>query len=112
MAYEYELLPPLVQDVLKPFTDDYVKKYDVKFYFSVGNNYALNSKTNGNINTIQIMIQRQNTSNNVYYSPQYELIQVRNDTVFNLSSSQQGDHYVEIPRSEKHFSANKTFCPI
>lgn len=105
MAYKYELLPPLVQDVLKPFTDDYVKKYDVKFYFSVGNNYALNSKTNGNINTIQIMIQRQNTSNNVYYSPQYELIQVRNDTVFNLSSSQQGDHCVEIPRSGKHFSA-------
>ena len=58
MAYEYELLPPLVQDILKPFTDDYVKKYDVKFYFSVGNSYALNSKTNGNINTIQIMIQR------------------------------------------------------
>lgn len=104
MAYEYELLPPLVQDVLKPFTDDYVKRYNVKFYFSVGNDYTLNSKINGNINTIQIMIQKQNTSNNIYYSPQYELIQVRNDTVFNSSSSQQGDHYIKIPRSEKHFS--------
>jgi hypothetical protein len=75
MAYEYELLPPLVQDVLPPFSwqDKEINKY-VKFYFSIGNTEALNSTTNNNIKTIQVMVQKQNTSNSSYLAPTYMFI--------------------------------------
>jgi hypothetical protein len=94
MAYEYELLPPLVQDVLKPFTDSYIKTNLVKFYFTIGNALSLNSDINGNIKTIQIMIQRQNASNESYYSPEYELIEVNTKTVYSTYPTEPGDHYV------------------
>ena len=103
MAYEYELLPPLVQDVLKPFTDSYIKTNLVKFYFTIGNALSLNSDINGNIKTIQIMIQRQNASNESYYSPEYELIEVNTKTVYSTYPTEPGDHYVQIPNSIKHF---------
>lgn len=98
MAYEYKLLPPLVQDILPPFSqrDKEISKY-IKFYFSIGNTEALNSTTNNNIKTIQVMVQKQNTSNSSYLAPTYMFIGTQDTEIEETNTL--GDHYVKLPGS-------------
>lgn len=103
MAYEYELLPPIVQDVLPPFTGLN------RLYFTVGNSKALNSIENGNIQTIQICIQEQNLKTKKYETPNYytfSTINSKNTNSFRVEICNiptiYGDHYIFIPND---------FCP-
>ena len=96
MAYEYQLLPPIVLDTLPTFDDS----TNFKFYFSVGNTLALNSADNDNIQTIQIAIQQQeetSKSNNfqsIYFDTQYQLFEA-SEAIIDTNSSF-GDHYIQI----------------
>ena len=109
MAYEYELLPPIVQDILPAFSEAELSEdsQGVKFYFSTGNYNILNSLENGNVQTIQVMIQQQLITNSSYKAPQYELILAENSYV--QRNSALGDHYIFL--SKKFFSEN-TFYKI
>lgn len=116
MAYEYELLPPIVPDVIPAFGS---AQSTVKFYFSIGNYEKL---INEHINTIQVSIQQQSQSQeDENGNIQYTFFDVQNIFIDTAESSiipragietintNLGDHFIEITNNDTIFPINKLF---
>ena len=113
MAYEYELLPPIVPDMLPAFGS---AQSTVKFYFSIGNQEELIKE---HIRTIQVSIQQQSQSNeDANGKINYTFFETQNIFIDTTSSSlpragvetlntNLGDHFIEL--DSNNFPINKFF---